>query len=85
MPSLSFLSAGIIGQIKTCSSFSFYICSISQCPSDSDTEITKRSFITWRELESWYVQEAYIQALHISCATRWTDDCSEEQSFDLRL
>lgn len=48
---------------------------------DSDTEITKRSFIKWRELESWYVQEAYIQALHIS----WTDDCSEEQSFDLSL
>lgn len=65
--------------------FLFYIRSISQCLSDSDTEITKCSFITWRELESWYVQEAYIQALHISCATRWTDDCSEEQSFDLRL
>lgn len=39
---------------------------ISQCPSDSDTEITKCSFITWRE----FVQEAYIQALLISCAMR---------------
>jgi len=57
--------------------FFLSICPISQCPSDSDTEITMCSFITWRE----FVQEAYIQALLISCAMRRR----EEQSFDLRL
>lgn len=73
-----FFSTGISRWDKTCF---LNICPISQCPSDSDTEITKHSFITWRE----FVQEAYIQTLLISRAMRWTDDCSEEQSFDLRL